>query len=108
VSGRARTFGPWMMSPVGLHVSNRETLAFLTTLHSVDPDSRDYMFGLMSKLTNALVAEDCTAMIEYATSDMVADACRVGMTGDYTSRSFGIRLSFLRSWNPMHRFIAFG
>jgi len=33
------------------------------TVHREDPGSREYMFSLMSKLTNALVAADATAMI---------------------------------------------
>ena len=58
------------------------------TVHREDPGSREYMFSLMSKLTNALVSEDATAMIEHAASDSAADASRVGVTGYCMSGPF--------------------
>lgn len=88
-----------MMSPLGLNFSNRETLAFASTVHREDAGSREYMFSLMSTLTNTLVSEDAAAMIEHATSNIAAQASRVGVTAYCMSRhlSFGLRPSFLRS-----------
>ena len=59
-------------------------------MHREDPGSREYMFSLMSKLTNALVAADAAAMIEYAASDSAADASRVGVTGYCMSGPFAL------------------
>jgi len=60
------------------------------TVHREDPGSREYMFSLMAKLTNALVAADAAAMIEYAASDNAADASRVGVTGYCMSGPFAL------------------
>ena len=60
------------------------------TVHREDPGSREYMFSLMANLTNALVAADAAAMIEYAASDSTADASRVGVTGYCMSGPFAL------------------
>ena len=60
------------------------------TVHREDPGSREYMFSLMTNLTNALVSEDAAAMIEYAASDSAADESRVGVTGYCMSGPFAL------------------
>ena len=49
------------------------------TVHREDPGSRKYMFSLMSRLTNTLVAEDAAAMIEHATMEIAADLSSFGI-----------------------------
>ena len=49
------------------------------TVHREDPGSREYMFSLMAKLTNGLVAADAAAMIEKLCVNYLAEGnCYVG------------------------------
>ena len=66
----------------------RDTKGF--TVHHEDPASAAQMFEYMGNLTNALVASDCAAMLEYAASDPAADPARVGTTGYCMSGPFAV------------------
>lgn len=51
---------------------------------------RDRMFELMGNLSNAMVNDDCGAMIAHATADPAADTSRVGVVGYCMSGPFAI------------------
>ncbi|MCH2493088.1 MAG: dienelactone hydrolase family protein, partial [Gammaproteobacteria bacterium] len=68
---RSSATGYYVMLP---NLYYRDVPSF--TVHREDPGSREYMFSLMANLTNALVAADAAAMIEYAASDSTADPSR--------------------------------
>ena len=60
------------------------------TVHREDPTSSQFMFKLMSNLSNAMVAKDAAAMIDHARADSAADASRVGTTGYCMSGPFAL------------------
>ena len=66
----------------------RDTRGF--TVHRDDPSSTQQMFEYMSNITNALVADDCRAMLAHAAEDSAADETKVGTTGYCMSGPFAI------------------
>jgi carboxymethylenebutenolidase len=59
-------------------------------VHREDPASSQFMFKLLSNLSNAMVARDAAAMINHARADTAADANRVGTTGYCMSGPFAL------------------
>ncbi len=73
---RIATVGYYVMLP---NLYYRETPGF--TVLRDDPASVEFMFGMMSRLSNAMVARDAAAMLAHAESDTTASTERVGTTG---------------------------
>ncbi|WP_420624809.1 dienelactone hydrolase family protein [Candidatus Poriferisodalis sp.] len=73
---RIATVGYYVMLP---NLYYRETPGF--TVLRDDPASVEFMFAMMSRLTNAMVASDAQAMLDHAETESAASTERVGTTG---------------------------
>ncbi|MFT7646387.1 MAG: carboxymethylenebutenolidase [Candidatus Poriferisodalaceae bacterium] len=82
---RIATCGYHVMLP---NLYYRDTRGF--AVHREDPASIEQMFSYMANLTNAMVAEDCAALMAHAATDPTADPSKVGVTGYCMSGPFAL------------------
>ena len=83
MASRLATAGYYVMTSQLYYREVREYNVFET-------GDRDRMFGLMGNLSNAMVNDDCGAMIAHAGADSAADATRVGVVGYCMSGPFAV------------------
>lgn len=79
---RIATAGYYVMLPNLYYRRAREFVMGST------PDARETMFGHMNSLTNAMVVDDCRAMLDFADSQVAAKDGPVGCTGYCMSGPF--------------------
>ena len=79
---RIGTAGYYVMLPNLYYRTAREFIIDGT------PESREIMFGHMNSLSNAMVVDDCRALLDYADSQVAASNGPVGCTGYCMSGPF--------------------
>ena len=80
---RIGTAGYYVMLPNLYYRTAREFV-----LDRNDPNAREVMFSHMNSLTNAMVVDDCRALLDFADSQIVARDGAVGCTGYCMSGPF--------------------
>ncbi len=87
---RLGTAGYYVVLPNLYYRSVRE---FELNFAQPDPKQREEMFGLMSKLSDRMIASDTETMLAHVDADPAADASRIGCVGYCMSGPFSFAMA---------------